>query len=183
MRIMKANKNNFALLALSALLVFGLACRLLTSPGSVSPSASDPSNSSAANTTRTNDQSGSTTKTVENPGLEKADFTMTAEELDKEFTREDVTDKDLEKYESKNVAVTGRVAMLITEKKGTVQPWVTLYAPGIGHGVSCYFDDDRVDQMKLLKKDRIAKVQGFQNNFIVPKVSPSLKHCAVLSVD
>jgi len=180
---MKAKNFDFALLAVSALLIFGLACRSLTSTGQGSPGAPGTSNTFASNTAGTNTQNGPTTKSVEYPGLEKADFTTTAEDLDREFTRDGVTDKDLEKYESKNIAVSGRVAMLVTEKKGTVQPWVTINAPGIGHGVSCYFDDDRVDQMKLLKKDKMATVQGFQNDFIVPKVSPSLKHCAVLSVD
>jgi hypothetical protein len=70
--------------------------------------------------------------------------------------------------------------MLVTEKKGTVQPWVTLYAPGVLHGVSCYFDDADVDQMKRLTMDKMAKVQGFMDDFIVPKVSPRLEHCVVL---
>jgi hypothetical protein len=91
-----------------------------------------------------------------------------------------VTVKDLEKYSNKKSAVSGRVTMLITEKKGTTQPWVTLAAPGLGHGVSCYFDDDNVAQMKMLKDDKMATVQGFQDDFIVPEVSPMLKHCVVI---
>ena len=114
--------------------------------------------------------------------MESADFIVTAEDLDKEFTRAGATAADLGKYAKKNIAVSGRVSMLVLEKKGTVQPWVTLFAPGVLHGVNCYFDDDKVGQMNLLKEDRIAKVQGFQDDFIVPKVSPRLNHCVVLEV-
>jgi hypothetical protein len=149
--------------------------------------------SSVANkTVQTNNPSGnsgmaantkapaSDSKSADSAKVEKADFTMTSEDLDKDFTKKGVTDKDLEKYSNKNIAVTGRVTMLVTEKKGTTQPWVTLNAPGIGHGVSCYFDDENVGQMKKLKEDKNAKVQGFQDDFIVPEVSPMLKHCVVL---
>ena len=105
---------------------------------------------------------------------------MTSEELDREFTRKGVTDDDLKKYENKTIAVSGRVDLLVKEKKGTTQPWVTLAAPGIGHGVSCYFDDENVAQMSMLKEDAMVKVQGYQDNFVVPEVSPMLKHCVVL---
>lgn len=114
---------------------------------------------------------------------EKADFTTTAEELDKEYTRKGVKDKDLEKYVNKNIAVTGRVSMLVLEKKGTTQPWVTLFAPGVLHGVSCYFYDGNLEQMKTLKMDKVITVQGFQDDFIVPEVSPRLDHCVVIKED
>lgn len=112
--------------------------------------------------------------------LEKPDFTMTSEELDKEFTRKGVKDKDLEKYANKVIRVSGRVTLLSLEKKDTTQPWVSLAAPGLGHGVSCYFDDKDVDQMKALKEDAMVTVQGYQDDFIVPEISPMLKHCAVV---
>lgn len=117
------------------------------------------------------------------PQIEKADFTVTSEELDKEFTRKGVKDQDLEKYANKNIAVTGRVSLISIEKKDTTQPWVTLYAPGVLHGVSCYFDDDNLEQMKLLKMDKVVTVQGYQNDFIVPEVSPRLEHCLVIKAD
>lgn len=117
---------------------------------------------------------------IANPKIEKADFTVTSEELDKEFTKKGAKEDDLTKYASKNIAVSGRVSMLVTEKKGTTQPWVTLYAPGILGGVNCYFDDENVEQMKRLKMDKMAKVQGFKDSFIVPEVSPTLDHCVVL---
>ena len=163
----------FALLGLACILFVGISCKSLMG-GNTGDSAA---NTAPANTSTANKPTNSTTSTA---NIEPADFTMTAEEFDKEFTREGVTDKDLEKYESKNIAVSGRVSMLVNEKKGTVQPWVTLNAPGIGHGVSCYFDDDNLADMQKLKMDKLAKVQGFQDDFIVPKVSPRLKHCVVL---
>lgn len=114
---------------------------------------------------------------------EKADFTVTAEQYDKEFTTKGAKETDLKKYASKNIAVTGRVSLLSLEKQGTTQPWVTLYAPGVLHGVSCYFDDDNLEQMKKLKMDKKVKVQGFQGDFIVPEVSPRLEHCIVLEAN
>ena len=121
------------------------------------------------------------TKTTGNsPKVEKADFTVTSEEFDKEFTKKGAKEADLQKYASKNIAVTGRVSMISNEKKGTVQPWVTLYAPGVLGGVNCYFDDDNLEQMKMLKMDKNVKVQGFKDSFIVPEVSPTLDHCVVL---
>lgn len=114
---------------------------------------------------------------------EKADFTVTAEDLDKEFTRKGVESDELKKYASKNIAVTGRVSMLSLEKQGTTQQWVTLYAPGVLHGVSCYFDDDNLEQMKMLKMDKNVKVQGFKDDFIVPEISPRLEHCVVLEAN
>lgn len=170
------NKNLSTIFLLTAiLLTFGLACKNFTS------STSD---NKPANTVGTPDEPPTGINPDANPAepskVEKADFTMTAEELDKEFTRKGVAGKDLEKYESKNIQVSGRITMLVTEKKGTTQPWVTLYAPGIGHGVSCYFDDENVEQMKQLKEDKTATVQGFQDDFVVPEVSPMLKHCVVI---
>jgi hypothetical protein len=172
-------KSNYltGLSAIAVVLAVGLGCSSLTEKlGN--------QNTAVANTAPGNTNSG--TKPADKPNtsspsdIEKADFTMTSEELDGEFNRKGVTDKDLQKYESKNIAVTGRVSMLVTEKKGTTQPWVTLYAPGIGNGVNCYFDDEHVGEMKLLKEDKIVKIQGFQDDFIVPEVSPMLKHCRVL---
>ena len=136
-----------------------------------------PANTAAANTTSTNSSSSNTSTSAK---LEPADFTVTSEELDKEFHKDGVKDADLEKYANKNIAVTGRVSMLVTEKKDKVQPWVTLFAPGVLRGVSCYFDDEDVDQMKRLKMDKMAKIQGFMDDFIVPKVSPRLEHCQVI---
>ncbi len=167
-------KNHSAIFALIVVIVVGLGCSSLTS----SP-ANDTAKSNTANTNTTAAKADNS-KPAAPANVEKADFTVTSEELDKEFNKKGVTSKELEKYSNKNIAVTGRVTMLVTEKKGTTQPWVTLFAPGLGNGVSCYFDDENVAQMKQLKEDKIVKVQGFQDDFIVPEVSPMLKHCVVL---
>jgi hypothetical protein len=174
---MKRSDSFTPVLALVLLLIAGLGCKSLTS--SLSNETASTSNK-APETNTAAKPANTETKSSAPANAEKADFTMTSEDLDKEFTRKGVKDADLEKYSNKNIAVSGRVTMLVTEKKGTTQPWVTLFAPGIGHGVSCYFDDDNVSQMKMLKDDKMAKVQGFQDDFIVPEVSPMLKHCVVL---
>ena len=122
-----------------------------------------------------------TTKTGDgSPKVEQADFTVNAEQFEKEFTKKGAKEEDLKKYAGKTIAVTGRVSMLVTEKKDSTQPWVTLYAPGVLGGVSCYFDDGNLEQMKLLKMDKTVKVQGFKDSFIVPEVRPTLDHCVVL---
>lgn len=176
----QANKLN-AIACMIALAVLSLGCGSLM-PGSNQTAGTNNSTGTAPPSTNSGTNSSNTSSTT-TAKVEKADFTVTSEELDKEFHKEGVTDKDLEKYENKNIAVTGRVSMLVTEKKGTVQPWVTLYAPGVLRGVSCYFDDEDVDQMKRLKDDKIVKVQGFMDDFIVPKISPRLEHCQVLEAN
>ena len=99
------------------------------------------------------------------PTAEKADFTVTSEQYDKEFTTKGAKEADLQKYANKNIAVTGRVSLLSLEKKGTVQPWVTLFAPGTLNGVSCYFDDENVDQMKRLKMDKMVNGSRLAGRF------------------
>ncbi len=167
----------FAAFALAVVLFVNLACSSLSTSKTAEDTAK-PTNSATQVETPTG-----TAPEPETPKIEKADFTMTSEEYDKEFNREGVTDKDLEKYASKNIRVTGRVTLLSLEKKGTTQPWVTLFAPGLGNGVSCYFDDDHLDRMKKLKMDKVVTVQGFQGTLLVPKVSPMLDHCIVIKTD
>jgi hypothetical protein len=163
------------LVAISVIVFVALGCSSLRDLAKTENS-NNPGNSSGANTATTPNSANTSVPA----NAEPADFTLTSEQLDGEFTRKGVKSADLEKYSNKNIAVTGRVTMLVTEKKGTTQPWVTLFAPGLGHGVSCYFDDENVGQMSMLKDDKMAKVQGFQDDFIVPEVSPMLKHCVVL---
>jgi hypothetical protein len=151
-----------------------LGCNRFMPSSNTSTTNTSNSTSGPGNTAPSNTASSSKSK------IETPDFTMTAEELDREYTRKGVKDTDLQKYENKVFHVTGRVSMLVKEKKGTTQPWVTLYAPGTLHGVSCYFDDEDVAQMSKLQDDRTAKIQGFQDDFITPEVSPMLKHCQVV---
>ena len=72
---------------------------------------------------------------------------------------------------------------MFSRKKELRSRELTLFARGVLHGVSCYFDDENVEQMERLKQDKMAKIQGFQSDFIVPKVSPRLDHCIVLEAD
>ena len=178
---MKRTNSFSALVVFSVVLCLIPACSSSKSSdgATVSPKTSVSPETANAQTTN-NTEAPKTDK----PKTEKADFTMTAEELDKEFTRKGVNEKELKKYASKNISGDRSECRLISlEKKGTTQPWVTLFAPGIGHGVSCYFDEDNLDQIKRLKMDKMVKVQGFQDDFIVPEVSPRLEHCVVIKAD
>ena len=174
---MKRDNLILSLASLAAVMAIGLGCNSLqrfTANGNSAANANSATSNSASSSSNSTPASTSPAK------VEKADFTMTSEQLDQEFTRKGVKDSDLEKYANKTIAVSGRVELLVKEKKGTTQPWVTLAAPGLGHGVSCYFDDENVSQMDMLKDDAMVKVQGYQDSFIVPEISPMLKHCVVL---
>lgn len=178
---MKRNTNLFfSGLALTFVLSAGLACGKFSA---TSETTTNSAKTESANVDKPTGTAPENSAPKAETKLEKADFTMTAEEFDKAFTTKGVTDKDLEKYASKNIRVTGRVSLLSMEKQGTTQPWVTLFAPGIGHGVSCYFDEENLAQMKSLKMDKMVTVQGFQDDFLVPEVSPRLEHCVVIKAD
>jgi len=177
---MKRTNSFFALIVFSVVLCFFPACSSLKSSDGAAVSPKPTVSPETASTQKTDNTDAPKT---DKPKAEKADFTVTAEQLDKEFTSKGVKEEELKKYASKNIAVSGRVSMISLEKKGTTQPWVTLFAPGVLHGVSCYFDDDNLDQLKQLKLDKMVKVQGFQDDFIVPEVSPRLEHCVVLEAN
>lgn len=177
-------RNNIYLSLFSFVVIafVGIGCKNLI-PGAENSAANTPptaANSTATNSGPANAAPANSTTAAKTPELEEPDFTVTSEQLDKEYTGPSASDASLKKYENKNIAVTGRVSTLVKEKKGTVQPWVTLWAPGTLNGVNCYFDDEDVAQMDRLTMDKNAKIMGFQDDFIVPKVSPMLKHCKVL---
>lgn len=167
----------FGLFASGLIVFFGLACSVFNKTVPADNPTGSPTNSVKM------EKNTGTVPDIVAEKSRKPDFAATAEELDKEYTRKGVKNQDLQKYANKTIAVTGRVSMLVTEKKGTTQPWVTLYAPGTMHGVSCYFDDDNLEEMKPLKMDAIVTLKGFQNDFIVPEISPRLDHCIVLRTD
>jgi hypothetical protein len=180
---MKKTNLFFTAFAMAIILTVGLACKSFSSTQTEVNTAKTTTAPEIANKDSGKSSNNSTSGNTDSPKVEKADFTVTSEEFDKEFSKKGAKESDLEKYASKNIAVTGRVSMIVTEKKGTVQPWVTLYAPGILNGVNCYFDDDNLEQMKQLKMDKVVKVQGFKDSFIVPEVPPTLDHCVVLEAD
>jgi len=170
--------KNSVTLALTLIMVFaaGIACDKFKSTTSEPPAANANSNKMSANAS-----TPAPAKTDSKPTkIEKPDFTMTAEQYDAEFYKKGVKSEDLEKYSNRIIQVSGRVSMLETEKHGTTLPWVTLFAPGTLRGVSCYFDDADVDQMKKLTMNKTATVQGFQGSLLVPEVSPMLDHCVVV---
>jgi hypothetical protein len=163
-----------SVLVLAVVLIVGLGCGRFTG-STTAPNTSKPGNYI---------QEDKPTGTAPEPKkVEAADFTLTAEEYDKAFTRKGVKESDLEKYKSKNIRVTGRISLMSLTKEGTVQPYVKLYAPGTLNGVSCSFDDEDLAQMKPLKMDKVITVQGFQGSFVVPEVSPMLDHCVVIKAD
>lgn len=183
---MKLKNPVSGLFAVVVVIFVGLGCKSITdlaqnSAQNTPPPASNsaPTNAAPANAAPANAAPANTTM-AKASDIEEPDFTVTSEQLDKEYTGPNASDESLKKYENKNIAVTGRVSTLVKEKKGTVQPWVTLWAPGTLNGVNCYFDDADVAQMDKLTMDKNAKIMGFQDDFIVPKVSPMLKHCKVL---
>lgn len=173
---MKKTNLTSSVLILVIVLVVGLSCSRFTN-------SATSQNSTSGNNLPEGDKPTGTAPEIVKPKIENADFILTAEEYDKEFTRKGVKEKDLEKYKNKNIRVTGRISLMSLEKKGTVQPYVKLYAPGVMNGVSCSFDDDSLEQMKPLKMDKVVTVQGFQDTFIVPEVSPMLDHCVVIKAD
>ena len=176
------NKNNLITILFLGVIALAavLGCKSLGT-SSETPNASNTASSNSVPTpvSNTASQTNSTSK------VEPADITITSEDLDKEFRDKNAKRETLEaKYANKNIAVTGRITLLQTEKKDTVGPWLKLYAPGsLAYGVTCYFDDENASQASNLKRDKIVKVQGFQDGFIVPGISPRLKHCVVLEAE
>ena len=119
----------------------------------------------------------------ETPKIKKADYTMTAEELVEEFMRDGATSADLKKYAGKNIAVTGRVAMFSFEPNGTAPPYVVLAAPGLERGVTCYHNGGDTEGRKMIRKDKIVTMQGFQDESPMAGTSPALIRCVVLKAD
>ena len=88
-KIMKANNIQNTLFAFIILSIICLGCKKLTSSESAE---TDDRPDVFAN--KENEETSNTEPREDNK-VEKADFTTTAEELDKEFTREDVKEEDL----------------------------------------------------------------------------------------
>ena len=176
---MRKIRDSFcAALVLLTVVIFVAACgRFLNS--TISKNTAKPDNSALEAKT----PSG-TVPERESPKIEKADFKMTAEEYVKEFTRQGVTKKDLEKYANKHIAVTGSVTMFSFEKFGTAPPYVVLGAPGLASGgLTCYLDNKNLEERKNIKMNKIVTVQGFEDEFFVTGVSPALEGCVVLEAD
>ncbi len=123
---------------------------------------------------------------TETPKIEKADFTMTVEELVDEFMREGATSEDLKKkYAGKNIAVTGRVTMFSFEPDAP--PFVflsALSATGTERVVACYLGDAGDAEGKgKISKGKIVTMQGTPNGSMMAGVLPSLGECFVLEAE
>ncbi len=175
---MKKQNELFAIFASAIIFVTGFACN----PSKSSQINSEKSNVAQEKINALENDDLAATK-IQSPKVEKADFTLTSEVYDKVFTKKGAKIEDLKKYAGKNIAVAGKVSLISLEKKGATQPWVTLFAPGVLHGVSCYFDDDNLEQLNRLMMDENVKVQGFQDDTPVPEFSPRLEHCVVLEAN
>ena len=115
--------------------------------------------------------------------IEKADFTMTVEELVEEFMREAATSEDLKKkYAGKNIVVTGRVTMFSFEPNGTAPPYVVLAAPKTEGGVICYIGSSG-ETGRNIRMDKIITMQGLMDQFPMAGTSPQLGDCFVLKAD
>lgn len=108
----------------------------------------------------------------------KADFTISSTKLHLEFLSAN-SKEDLKKYANKNIAMTGRILMVQIAKQSSEKSLVVMYG-GVDDGPSCFFDENNLEQMKRLKEGNTATLQGFQDDSITPKISPSLDHCIVI---
>ena len=84
---------------------------------------------------------------------------MTAEEYIKEFTREGITDKDLEKYAGKRRRHWARQAIFVSANR-TAAPYVTLAAAGSERVIACSLDNTNVENREMIKPDKIVTMQG-----------------------
>ena len=67
------------------------------------------------------------------------------------------------------------------QKGGTAPPYVLLGTAGQERGVTCYHDDADVEGRKMVVKDKILTMQGFQDEPPMAGISPALVRCIVLS--
>ncbi len=114
---------------------------------------------------------------------DKADFTVTSEEIYKEYSTGKKSIKAPEKYVNKIVAVSGRVAYLEPEAKGSLAPRVTLKggASAIIDVVTCEFDEENKSEITKLKKDQSVKLQGLSPEMWL--MTPTLKHCVIIEAN
>ncbi|CAN5383909.1 hypothetical protein BH10ACI1_BH10ACI1_15480 [soil metagenome] len=143
----------------------------------------------SVNMNKSNNQSNPTSipiKSEQKPEtrkIKKPDFTMTAEEYIKEFTREGITDKDLEKYAGKSIAVTGRVKQFSFQPNGTAAPYITLGAAGSERVLVCSLDNTNVENRELIKPDEIVTMQGIVYEPKTWQKPLPLISCIVLKTD
>lgn len=176
------HKSFSTALVLTVILAFASACSRFSA--SRMPEEMPPSKNSVNKDHRTiENESPSASPKLDNPKIEKADFKMTAEEYIKEFTRQGVTKKDLEKYAGKQIAVIGRVTMFSFEKNGTAPPYVVLSEFDSIRGVTCYLNTTNTEGWKLVRMEKSVTVQGTGEDFPSAGSPPALNRCVVLKAE
>jgi hypothetical protein len=183
------NKNSIVLgLALMAITTFSWSCQSSTKPAAVEEKKTEVSTTTSANTPPVNTAPVNTSspepKKEEKKGIvsasDKADITITAEALYKEFVAKDKPIEPPAKYVNKIIAISGRVADLMPEKSGVLAPRVTLKggSSSIIDVVTCEFDEENKSEITKLKKDQTVKLQGLGPDTWL--MTPSLQHCVIL---
>jgi hypothetical protein len=140
-------------------------------------SATVPANKTAAATPPTG--SPATAAPAKQGTPPKADFTMSAEDLKKDYKA--LLDKDPKsinlKYENKNVQFTGKITRMYSSETGTGTKHIVMVSGGKDDDASCSFDAE-TEEFKTLQIGQTVTLQGtITNNQNVP---PPLFSCFVI---
>jgi len=114
--------------------------------------------------------------TVSRMVLGHQSFIVTAEGLYKEYKLDFRTGS--KKYAAKYVVVTGLVRAVDTKEGDPRGSDVRLAGGGVVQWVTCAFDDDQKETMKLLKVNQRVTLQGVGEQFWIG--GPHLKHCLLV---
>ena len=163
-------------LALTVFLTFGQACQYLK--------GSQAEEKKAEISTATENQNLPEKMKDRKKGIvsadDSADFTVSSEEIFKEYSANKKTIKAPEKYVNKIIAITGRVAYLEPERKGSLAPRVALKGGSspIIDVVTCEFDEENKEEITRLRKDQSVRLQGLSPEMWL--MTPTLQHCVVV---
>ncbi len=155
-------------------------CGGATTPSNSSNSNSTaPANKIAAASPAANASPASTGPAAKQGTPPKADMTMTADELHKEYKA--LVDKDPAqinpKYANKNVQFSGKIAKIYSSEEGTGTKHIVVLSGGKEDDASCSFDGETVES-KALQIGQTVTLQGtFTQNQNVP---PPLFKCFVI---
>ena len=168
-----------SLLALTILLVFGLACNsLMPASNTGAPANTAPANTAAANLAPANSASPAPTKKGIVSAEDPVEFTFTAEEIYKQYKADKEAKLD-EKYLDKIVVVKGRFKDFDTSQKDAEGGYqARLTAGGFLDWVSCSVDEVSKDDFVKLQKDQMVTFKGMGENYWIG--GPRFKHCIVI---
>lgn len=162
---------------------------LAVTPGCRSLSSNESSNATNLNVNTANQTTKSestptpkveptTTAPAVKPTIEKADFTLTAEDFYKEYEKNG--DKAQTKYTNKVVTVTGRLVEPSIENTSAGRV-VRLKTVKSLDWVNCYFDEENSESFKKLREDQKVTLQGLGEEYWIG--GPTLKRCIVVKAD